>query len=64
MPQISVSGLLLCILYTSELFHIIGNHNVDYADDTTIYAVITRPLSRPQVMESLNQDLAAITPGV
>ena len=31
-----------------------------YADDTTIYAVIPRLLSRPQVLESLNQDLAAI----
>ena len=30
-----------------------------YADDTTIYAIIPRPLSRPQVMELLNQDLAA-----
>ena len=29
-------------------------------DDTTIYAVIPRPLSRPQVMEVLIQDLAAI----
>ena len=30
-----------------------------YADDFTIYAVIPRPLLRPQVMESLNRDLAA-----
>ena len=26
---------------------------VDYADDTTIYAVTPRQLSRPQVIESL-----------
>ena len=31
-----------------------------YSDDTTIYAVIPRSLSRPQVMESLNQDLIAV----
>ena len=31
-----------------------------YADDTSIYAVIPRPLSRPQAMESLKQDLAGI----
>ena len=31
-----------------------------YADDTMIYAVIPRPLSRPRVMASLNQNLAAI----
>ena len=51
---------LLFILYTSELFHIVGNHTVGYADDTTNCAVIPRPISRPQVMESLNQGLAAI----
>ena len=27
---------LLFILYTSELFHIVRNHIVGYADDTTI----------------------------
>ena len=59
-PQGSVLGSLLFMLYTSELFHIIGNHMVGYANDTTIYAVFPRPLSRPQVVESLNQDLAAV----
>ena len=33
---------------------------VGYADDATTYAVIPRALSRPQVIESLNQNLAAI----
>ena len=59
-PQGTVLGLLLFILYTSKLFHIVGNHIVDYAYDTTIYTVIPRPLACPQVMESLNPDLAAI----
>ena len=60
-PKSRVLGpLLLFLLYPSELLPIVGNHIVDYADDTTIYAVIPRPLSRPQVMESLNQYLAAI----
>ena len=58
--QGSVLGPLLFILYTSELFHIVGNHIVEYADDTTIYAVICEPLLRPQVMEFLNQDLSVI----
>ena len=40
---------LLFILYTSELFHIVENRIVGYADDTMIYAVIPRPLSRSQV---------------
>ena len=43
--QGSVFGMLF-ILYTSELFHIVGNHIMGYADDATIYAVIPRPLSR------------------
>ena len=55
-----VLGPLLSILLTAELFHFVGNHIVGYADNITIYAVIPRPLSRPRVMESLNQNLAAI----
>ena len=58
-PQGSVLEPLLFILRTSEIFHFVENHIVGYADDTTIYAVIPRLLSRPQVIESLNQDLAA-----
>ena len=59
MPQSSVLGQLLFVLYTSEIFHIVGSHIVGYAEDSTIYAVILRPLSGPQVMELMNQDLAA-----
>ena len=43
-----------------EHFHIIGNHMVSYTEDTTIEAVIPRPLSHPQVMESPNRGLVAI----
>ena len=56
----SVLRPLLFILYTTDLFRIAGNHIVDNADDTTIYAVIPRPLSGPQEIESLNHNLAAI----
>ena len=59
-PQGSVLGPLLFILYRSVLFFIVGNHIVGYADDTTIYAFIPRLPSHPQGLESLNQDLAAI----
>ena len=57
-PQSSVLGPLF-VLYTSALFHIVGKHMVGYADDATIAAVISRLLSRPQEMASLNRDLAA-----
>ena len=60
MVQDSVLGSLLFILHTSELFHLVENQIVGYADDTRIYAFIPRPLSSSQVMESLNRDLAAI----
>ena len=59
-PQAIILELLLFLLYISELFHIVGNYTVGYANNTTIHATIPRPLSHPQVMESLNQDLAAI----
>ena len=56
--QSSVLVPLLFIWYTSELFYIVGNHMVGYAHNTTIYAVIPRLLSRPQV-ESLNRNLGS-----
>ena len=58
--QGSILGPLLFISYTSELLRIVGNRIVGYTDGTTIYAVIHRLLSLPQVMELLNQNLAAI----
>ena len=50
-PQGSVLGPLLFILYNSELFHIVEKHIVTCADDTANYAVILRQLSRSQVMD-------------
>ena len=43
-----ILGPMLFILYTPELIHIVGNYIVGYADDATLYAIIHRPLSRPQ----------------
>ena len=45
MPQRSVLAPLLFVLHTSQLFHIIGNYIVGYADDIKIYAASTRPFS-------------------
>ena len=47
-------------MYTYERFHIVENRMVGYANDTTVYAVIPRQLSRPQVMELPNLDLVAV----
>ena len=60
MPLGSVLKPLLFILSSFELIHIVGNHIEGYADDTTIYEIILRLLSRSQVMEKLNQNFAAI----
>ena len=46
-PQDVVLRPLMYILYTLKLFHIIGNHIVGYADDTTISVAIPGVLSRP-----------------
>ena len=59
-PQGSVLGLLLYILCISELFQIVENYMMGYSNDTTIYVVIPRSLLRPEVIESLNQDLVVI----
>ena len=43
-PQDSVLGPLSFIVHTSELVLAVGNHIVFYADNTTFYAVIPKPL--------------------
>ena len=42
-PQGSVLGPLLFILYTSELFSILENKLIGYADDSTLLAVVPSP---------------------
>ena len=41
-PRVASNGPLLFILYTSELFHIVGSPVVGYAYDASIYAVIPK----------------------
>ena len=43
MPQGSVLGPLLFILYTYELFYILENKLISYADDSTFIAVVPSP---------------------
>ena len=41
MPQGSVLGPLLLLLYTSEVFSILENKLIGYADDSTLLSVVT-----------------------
>ena len=56
MPQGSVLGPLLFLLYSSELFSILKNKLHGYADDSTMMAVVPSPGVRVAVAESLIRD--------
>ena len=57
MPQGSVLGKLLFLLYTSELFSILEKYLIGYADNSTFMAVVPSPGVRVTVVESLIRDL-------
>ena len=61
LPQGSVLGPLLFLLYTSELFSILENKLIDYADDSTLVAVVPSPGVRVTVAESLSRDLVKVS---
>ena len=61
MPQGSVLGPLLFLLYTSELFFIFENKLIGYADDSTLMAVVPSPGVRVAVAESLIRDLGRVS---
>ena len=61
MPQGSVLSPLLFLLYTSELFSILENKLIGYADDSTLMAVVPSPGVRVAVAESLIRDLGTIS---
>ena len=52
-PQCSVLGPLLFLLYTSEFFYILENKLIGYADDSILMAVVSSPGARVTVAESL-----------
>ena len=59
-PQGSVLGTLLFILYTSEIFELVETRQYAYADDSTLLAVVREPADRSAAAASLNRDLARI----
>ena len=61
MPQGSVLGPLLFLLNTSELFSILENELIGYADDFTLMTLVTSPGIRVTVAECLIQDLGIVS---
>ena len=61
MPQGSILCPLLFLLYTSELFSILENKLIGYADDSTLIAVVPSPGLRVPVAESLSSDLVKVS---
>ena len=60
-PQGSVLGLLLFLLYTSKLFSILENKLNGYSDYSTLMAVVPSPSVRVAVAESLIRDLGRVS---
>ena len=60
-PQGSVLGPLLFLLFTSELFSILENNLIRYADNSSLIAVILAPGGRVTVAESLIRDLGRVS---
>ena len=60
-PQGSVLGPLLFLVYTSELFSILENKLIGYADDSTLIAVVPSPGVRVAVAESQIRDLGRVS---
>ena len=60
-PQGSVLGPLLFILFTQDMWVGLENQLVAYADDATLIAVVPSPDQRQLISESLNRDLARIS---
>ena len=60
-PQGSVLGPLLFLLYTSELSSILKNKLISYADDSTLMVVVPSPGVRVAVAGSLIRDLGRVS---
>ena len=49
------------VLHTADLFDIVENNLVNYADDSTLFANDKTPSSRQSVADSLKRDLIRIS---
>ena len=61
MPQGSILGPLLFLLYTMHLFSLLENKLIGYANDSTLMAVVPSPGVRVAVAESLIRDLGRVS---
>ena len=59
--QASVLGQLLFLLYSLELFSILENKLIGYADDSKLIAVVPSPGVRVTVAESQSRDLVKVS---
>ena len=60
-PQDSVLGTSLLLLYTSELCSILQNKLLDYADGSTVLPVVPSPGIRVRIAEPLKCDLGKVS---
>ena len=60
-PQGSVFGRQLFLLYTAELFSLVENMLCGYADDSTLVAVVPSPGERVAVSEFMKRDLNRVS---